>query len=615
VDILITDPVTMVSLKAKEDLYLPRVMAQLRQDIRIRLEAWLGQPQTGLAVGLLLGDKTGLDEELRERIHSLGIGHILAVSGLHVGFVLVILMTLGRLLPAPGGIRIILIGLGLACYVLLTGASPSVVRASIMAFLYAWGRSIERRPSGWNLLAAAAIISLIINPRSLFTASFQLSFMAVAGILYLYPGLRSWVTGTRFGEWAYQRKPLRYICDLFLVGLGAQAGILPVMVSVFHTLSVYVLLANLAVIPLAGLVVISGLVSLSVSALWTGLAEVLANATWFFVMLIQGMVDLSAGLPYLQIITGRPGVSAIVGVIVVISLFPYLIKPGWPRVRLRLLAAMLILANAIVWSSGLRARDLTVTVLDVGQGDAIHVALPDGRHLLIDAGIRTPQFDQGKRVVRPYLRGRGVRRLHAAVISHPQADHLGGLSYIIEHVPVGELWDTPNPHVSALYRSFKAIADSVGIPVRPLSSGDVISMGGIELFVLSPDEFLLETHYKANNASLVIKLQYGRTSMLFMGDVEKSVETRLLTYGEFLSVDWLKVGHHGSGTSSSAAFLEACHPYGAVISVREGNVFKHPSEEVLARLKSATQVVHRTDRDGALVMRSDGEKWQTVDWK
>ena len=158
-------------------------------------------------------------------------------------------MALVRLLPVRQRRRFLVVGVGLLGYVFLTGAPPSVVRASIMAFLYAWGRSLERRPGGWNLLGAAAIISLLIHPRSLFTASFQLSFAAVAGILYIYPRFRAWISATPTGEQVYRRWPLRYTLDLFLIGLGAQLGTLPVILSVFHTTSVYVLLANLIIIP------------------------------------------------------------------------------------------------------------------------------------------------------------------------------------------------------------------------------------------------------------------------------------------------------------------------------------------------------------------------------
>ncbi|MFB0517176.1 MAG: DNA internalization-related competence protein ComEC/Rec2, partial [Candidatus Neomarinimicrobiota bacterium] len=517
--------------------------------------------------------------------------------------------------PLPRRYRFLLVGSGLLGYVFLTGAPPSVVRASIMAFLYAWGRSLERRPNLWNLLGAAAIISLLITPRSLFTPSFQLSFAAVAGILYIYPRIRAWISNTPTGDWIYRQRPLRYGLDLFLVGLGAQVGILPVMLSVFHTVSVYVLIANLVVIPLAGLAVIAELLALLGLLVWEALGTIFANAAWLFLALIQASVDLLYRLPHPQMIVGRPGSIALAVLVIAIIVFPFWFRPGRPRYRVRLAATVLAVANVLLWKSALAGQCLQVTILDVGQGDAIHLALPDGRHMLVDAGMRNPWYDRGEQVVAPYLRGQGVSSLKAAVISHPQADHMGGLLHLIEHMPVDEIWDTPSRFSSALYTRLKWLADSIGIATHPLTAGETVQLGKVDIFVLSPDTFQLANARKVNNASLVLKVQYGATSLLFMGDAERGEELRLLAYGDFLRTDWLKVGHHGAGTSSAPPFLNACHPAGAVVSVGEGNVYRHPSPETLARLKSIARVVHRTDRDGALVLRSDGRQWQVADWR
>jgi len=615
VDVLIKEPVAVLTVSPRQGFHLGRALALLRLRISGRMETWLGQPQTGLAMGLLLGDKSGIDDDFRSRINALGVGHILAVSGLHVGYVVLVLMALARLLPVRQRRRFLVVGVGLLGYVFLTGAPPSVVRASIMAFLYAWGRSLERRPGGWNLLGAAAIISLLIHPRSLFTASFQLSFTAVAGILYVYPRLRAWISNTPAGEWIYRGRPLRYTLDLFLMGLGAQLGTLPIILSVFHTTSVYVLLANMIIIPLAGLAVVGELAAILTAVLWEGMGAIFANAAWLFLTLMQEAVELLSRLPHPQLIIGHPGPVALVVLVAGIIAFPYLFRPGRPRYRLRLTAAVLVVANLLMWRSALAGRVLQVTVLDVGQGDAIHLALPNGRHVLIDAGMRNPMFDRGERVVAPYLRGRGVNRLDAAVISHPQADHMGGLLYLLEHMRVDEIWDTPNQYSGMLYGRLKSLADSLGVPVRRLTAGKVVQLGVVDVFVLSPDTLLLANVLEVNNASLVLKVRYGSTSLLLMGDADRLVELRLLTYSDFLGADWLKVGHHGSGTSSAAAFLEACRPAGVVVSVGEGNVYRHPSEEVMDRLRQAATIVHRTDRDGALVLRSDGEQWRVVDWR
>ena len=615
VEVLIKEPVTVLATMQRRGFHLGRAMTLLRWRITGRMEAWLGQPQAGLAMGLLLGDKSGIDDDFRSRINALGVGHILAVSGLHVAYVVLVLMALARLLPIRRKDRAFVVGVGLLGYVFLTGAPPSVVRASIMAFLYAWGRSLERRPGGWNLLGAAAIVSLLIHPRSLFSVSFQLSFTAVAGILYVYPLLRAWISATPTGEWIYRRRTLRYVLDLFLVGLGAQLGTLPVILSIFHTTSVYVLLANMIIIPLAGLAVIGELAAVLTTVLWEGLGTIFANAAWLFLTFMQGAVNLLSRLPHPQLIVGHPGPVALVALVAGIIAFPYLFRPGRPRYRLRLAAAVLLVAGLLVWHSVLARRELRVTVLDVGQGDAIHLTLPDGRHVLVDAGMRNPWFDRGERVVAPYLRGQGVSHLDAAVISHPQADHMGGLLYLLEHMPVAEIWDTPNRHSSRLYGSLKGLADSLGVSVRRLTAGEVVQLGAVDVFVLSPDSLQLAIARNVNDASLVLKVRYGDTSLLLMGDAGRMVELRLLAYGDFLQANWLKIGHHGSGTSSAAAFLETCRPAGVVVSVGEGNVFRHPSEEVMARLHEAVPVVHRTDRDGALVLRSDGRRWRVVDWR
>ena len=568
-----------------------------------------------MAAGLLLGVKGGIDEDFLSQMRTLGMGHILAVSGLHVGFVVLVLLGLARLVPWGQAPRVAGVGIGLLGYTLITGAPPSVVRASIMAILFLWGRALERKPDVWNILAAAAIISLLIHPRSLFTASFQLSFSAVAGILHIYPRLRGALQGTAAGGWIYGRWPSRFVADLFLVGLGAQAGTLPVTLIIFHSFSVYGLLANLMVIPLAGFIVIGSLAAFLTLAISGGLASLFADAIWLCLSLMQGAVDLLARLPHPQVVVGRPGAIGIVVLVVGVSAFPYLFASGRVRFRLRFLALALVVANLMVWRGALASRALRVTVLDVGQGDAIHLALPDGRQLLVDSGGWNLQYDYGERVVLPYLRGQGVHRVDLAVITHPHADHLGGLDVLLRSLPVGEIWDTPNRYESGVYSRLKARADSAAVPIRIPGAGEAFQFGEVALWVLAPDSAWAADAADANDASLVLRISYGGTTLLLMGDAEREVERRLLAYGEILNADWLKVGHHGSATSSTEAFLAASRPKGVVVSVGRRNRYGHPSPEAMDRLRQAAVVVHRTDRDGALVLRSDGANWTVVDWR
>ncbi|MFC1619637.1 DNA internalization-related competence protein ComEC/Rec2 [Candidatus Neomarinimicrobiota bacterium] len=614
IQVLLDEPVTVLEVRPHRGFHPPRTLTVGRQRIAAQIEAWLGRPQSGLAIGLLLGDKRGIDDELRGKINALGIGHILAVSGLHVGYVALVLLLLARFLRMPKKANALVVGIGLLGYMLLTGAPASVVRASIMAVLFTWGQSLERRASGWNLLGAAAIISLLINPNGLYTVSFQLSFSAVAGILYIYPLLRAAVQRTAAGEWIYSHRASRYSVDLFLVGLGAQMGVLPVIMVVFHTVSIWVLAANLIVVPLAGLALICLILALLVWGIWGALAAVLAQAAWLFITLIQLSVDGFTRLPWLQFATGRPEPWDLVVIICCMLGFPLLFQPGNPRRRVRFLVFILLIANVLVWKSAMARRELEITFLDVGQGDAVHLAFPDGGQMLLDAGMWTPQFDYGERVVFPYLRSRGIRRLDGAIISHPQADHMGGFLYILDHMPVDGIWDTPNKHMSVLYSRLQDITVLLGMQIRLLKAGQIIREGGVDLYVLAPDIAQLSTG-NVNDGSLVIKLVYGATSVLFMGDAEETVEERLLAYGDFLHADWLKVGHHGSATGTSAAMLEKCRPQGALISVGKNNIYKHPSEEVIVRLEKFSPQIHRTDMDGALVLTSNGRTWKIADWR
>jgi competence protein ComEC len=614
IQILLDEPVTVLEVRPQRGFHPTRALTVARKRIAVQIEAWLGRPQSGLATGLLLGDKRGIDDELRSKINALGIGHILAVSGLHVGYVALVLLFLARLLRTPRHANVLIVGLGLLGYVLLTGAPASVVRASIMAVLFTWGQSLERRASGWNLLGAAAIISLLIDPRGLYTVSFQLSFSAVAGILYIYPPLRAAVQRTTAGEWIYSHRAAQYTIDLFLVGLGAQMGVLPVILLVFHAISMWVLAANLIVVPLAGLALICLILALLVWGVWGALATIVAQAAWLFITLIQLSVEGFTRLPWLQFITGKPEPWELIVIFCSILGFPLLFRPGYTRRRVRLLVFSLLIANVLVWKSATARRELEITFLDVGQGDAVHLALPDGRQMLLDAGMWTPQFDYGERVVFPYLRSEGIRHLDGAIISHPQGDHMGGFLYILDHMPIDEIWDTPNKHMSVLYSRLQDRLTSLGTPVRRLKAGQIIRERGVDLYVLSPDIAQLSTG-NVNDGSLVIKLVYGATSVLLMGDTEATVEGRLLVYGDFLQTDWLKVGHHGSATSTSSAMLEKCQPQGALISVGRNNIYKHPSEEVIGRLENICPQIHRTDLDGALVLTSDGRTWKITDWR
>ena len=614
IDALVEGPAKVMAHRPRQGWHLGRATAITRQAIKSRLQGWLGSPQSELLAGLLLGDKTGLDRETREQFQRVGVAHLLAVSGLHVGYIVVILMAMATLFRLPEWGRLAVIIPFLAGYVLLTGAPPSVVRAAIMAGLYLWGRALQRRPSTWNILAAAAIISVLIDPRSQFTAGFQLSFTAVAAILYLLPRLQAPLKESAIGEWLYAGKVRRLATDLALVSISAQLGTMPLQALYFHVLPIYGLVANLLVVPMAGMAVAAGFLALATSPIFGLGGEVFAQTAWLATTAIQYVIAQLSAWPLGVVVTGRPGWALPAGLVIVLLGLPWLFT-GEPRRRLFYLSAGgLLLANLALWPRVWATRELRVTVLDVGQGDAIHLSLPGGEQIMIDFGPATPGFDSGARLVGPYLKGRGITRLYGAAITHPHNDHIGGLPWLLENVPLDTLWDTDNTIRSRTYERVLGLSGSLALPRIIRRAGEGVTMGQVDLLVLAPDSLQAADPGKENNASLVLLVRYGATAILLMGDAEVQVERRLLAYGPLLKAGWIKVGHHGSATSSSRALLEMVAPQGVAISVGRYNRFGHPAPETLERL-AAIDSLHRTDLSGALVLASDGRNWRIVDWR
>jgi competence protein ComEC len=373
--------------------------------------------------------------------------------------------------------------------------------------------------------------------------------------------------------------------------MAAQLAVLPIALAHFNQLSTVGVLANLAVVPLAGLATVLGLVAIAAAVMSAALAGWLLAATWPILLLLRGVVALAAAVPGAVVNLPAPGPAAVTSYVTALGLG----LAAWHlrathRRRARPLAGLavtLAVASglATLWPA-LRPADgtLRVSVLDVGQGDAIVVEGPGGGAVLVDAGGGGPyRLDAGERVVAPFLWNRGVLRLTAAVVTHPDADHAGGMTAVRERFTVREPWD-----------------GSVG--AGPLA------LGGARLTPLAA------AAEGRNDGARVLRLDLGLFSVLLASDVEAAGEQALASSGVPLGATVLKVPHHGSRTSSGPAFVAAVRPAIAVVSVGRRNPYGHPDDDVLARLAAAGADIYRTDRDGAILIETDGRILTVTRW-
>ena len=576
----------------------------------------------GVLLALILADRSGVESEALDSFRQTGLMHLLAVSGLHIGLVGLALYAL--LKPILGRLKLqhqtvevmrsVVTLVVLAVYVLVTGGSVSVVRAFVMVALLLAGRALERPADTLNTLGAAALVLLVMRPTALFDVGFQLSFAAVAAIVTLTPLLTAAVP-TRIRE----RAVGGMLVGSVAVSLAATLGTAPVLLAHFGRLPLGALVLNLPAIPLTGLTLGSGLGAVVTDSWFPlaagafgALADLSANALLLTSRLGAGWLDWAA----LDLTLSDPLVLAALGLAVAALAV-------WRRPALRLRLALVALAclGGAAWAHALsdEARPhLDAVFLDVGQGDATLLALPNGRHVLVDAGVRSPYVDEGERTVLPHLDRFGIGRLDALVLTHADADHIGGAASVLRAVPVGRLVVNGRGGETDLWAEVVRTADSLGVPVRVAEAGDTLALDpAVRLRVLGPTPPRPGSEDSANEASVVLRIEHGRTRWLLTGDAERGGEAAVVArYRPLLASDVVKVGHHGSRTSSTPALVAAAgRPAFAVVSVARRNRYGLPDEEPIARWEATGAQTLLTSSEGAVWLRSDGRRVWRVDWR
>ncbi len=572
---------------------------------------------SGLHVGYVLliftaigGDKSGIDPDTRDAFIVSGVVHVLAVSGLHVGYVLLIFTALGRILRLPWGWDKLMVILALMAFATLTGGKPSVVRATLMAAVYVLAPLVNRNSNLANIIAVSALVLLLIKPDYIVDPGFLLSFTAVISIVIFYNLFNNLLPlNWRVNE--IKNPGLKTLWGLTLVSLSAQLGTLPLTIMYFQRIPVIALLANLMVVPLVGVLVACGFLLLLVG--WFPLIGFIVGSAAKLVA--ETIIILTSGLariPNASLNFTQPDWLDLTVYLALVSIL-FLIK--YQKFS-KVLIISLVTANLVVWQWAVERDTMDLVFMDVGQGDACLIVTPDHQAVLIDAGEKNYRVDMGSRVVLPVLRQLSVERIKYLVMTHPHSDHIGGVTSVLNEVSVDTIWDTTIDHHSQMYDDIKTqLQVNETALIHPFAGDTRWLFPALHLAVLLPDSAYFNHLKSINNRSIIIKLIYGTCSFLLMADLEQEGEEILCSLGGGLKADILKAGHHGSITSTRPRFLDLVDPEIAVISVGTGNKFQHPSATVISRLTAAGVQLHRTDRQQALWLRSDGRKIWKMNWK
>ena len=582
----------------------------IRKVIDSRIRQLHDPASAALLKGILLADRKDIDYEIRSSFVDSGVIHVLAVSGLHVGFITGIFFLLfGRF-----NIRIkyLLTIFGIIIFLILTGGHASVFRASTMAIILITAKLSGRSTNGFNSISIAALILLLLDPSEIFNPGFQLSFSAVLSILIIYPIFSEKINKIKLN--IYIRNILLFIS----VSIAAQLGTLPFTLVYFNKLSVVSIAANIIVIPTIGIIVALAILTLISSLLLFNIASVFASANMIIVHALYAFVDQTSSFTYsfLPIFNFSIFDSLLFYAFLIFVLF--MIKNYKNKILLviSIILAFIGLQNFILLDNEKILPDgkLSIVAIDVGQGDAILLKYPNGKTALIDAGNCTDYFDNGERVIYPLLQQLGIDRINTVYISHMDSDHFAGILSLVEKNIIDTIYKPYDPH-SIKDNIFEEFISANNIQYKFFSESS-FNIDGVQLYLLNDTSQTVYKNFDLNNKSGIIKLIYGDNSFLFVGDAEVEAEEYLVSlYGSFLDADVLKIGHHGSATSSSEEFIDFVVPKIGIISAGVMNKFNHPSSKVLKRFTDRNVKIYRTDYEGAIIFTSDGTKISKIDWR
>ncbi len=577
-------------------------LSQLREREIKRIRAVYPEPAGSFTEALLFGEQEQLPKDLYDQFQQLGIVHILALSGAQVGLVPAFFFYMCIRLGFSRSRAALLVAAVLPLYAVMTGLSPSIIRAAAMAVLFFSGQAIGVRLSAEKALTICFILYLIIDPYQLFQAGFQLSFVLTYALV--------------LSSNLYRNKGSLSL--LFLMTAICQAASLPIVVFHFYEVSLIGFLSNLLFVPLFSFLLFPATMIVYGVVLLGFLKEPAMGLLNGLYQLLEKTASIMADLPFAVLLFGKPSVmimaAAVLAILIVLS--------HWERRLRRVWMSGLCLAAVLFYQYhyAFFSDEGEVTFVDIGQGDATLIQLPYGRGVyLIDAGgtmtfqkekwaQREEEYDPGEAILVPFLKSKGIKHIDKFIVTHADQDHIGGGAAILQSFHVQEMVIPfeQRENFKGLRATMLAVRQQ--IPIIEVHRGMGWRRDDAEFNILHPSG----KEEEKNESSIVIKAFIGGLDWLFVGGLGHSGENTLMNHRLFLKADILKVGHHGSKNSSSEEFIRAVSPVSAILSAGRNNRFGHPHQEVIDTLQAEGIKVYRTDRQGSISYRFFGKETGTL---
>lgn len=567
--------------KIGENTSIYKYFVYANEKIQQKYEENFSNQTSNILKGLIIGINSDIDSKIKEKIQENGLSHILAISGTHISCIILILNKILEKISYDNRKKKKLILTILIIYNLVIGFIASAMRAIIMTILTITAKLIFKKNKFEIDLSIASLIILIINPYYLIDSGFLLSFGATIGIIYILPILN---------KIKIKNKIINYFFQMLLVSIAVNIFIFPTTIYLFKRMSITSIVIGLIISPLAFIMQICGIITIflptNIIKLIKPIIEILVNA---FIYLSQ--IDL--GWSYFKVLN-------ILEITIYYIFLIYIInhKKRFSKIIKNILIILTII-NTIVYFQIRLKNELTIHFIDVGQGDSTLIETPENKTILIDGG-GNENYNIGKNVLIPYLLNKKINKIDYMLISHFDTDHVGGCIEVAKYLKVKNIIISKQTKETENFQELIQIAKEKNIKIIICKKGDEINISkSIKLKILWPKEELISTDI--NDNSIVAKLEYNNTSILFTGDITQNIEKEILK-NQNIKSDILKIAHHGSKTSSNIEFIKKVNPKISLIGVGENNTFGHPSNITIENLKNIRSKIYRTDINGEITI-------------